>query len=287
MKIAIKKTPAKPAGFQLPTDRREPSADMWQYAYSFTGVKKIGKTTLAVHGAEEFVIQFDKPQIAYSIREECPRSWGDFMEILKALEARAKSGDFPYNRIVIDGEGEWYQMCHVAACKEFGVDHPSEVGYAKCWHKIRDTFTDAVNRLMRLQITARCGIVFIAHAEWKEVKTRTGVTVEKMVPAVPGKCEEIVGGKVDGWFVYDYIGSHRVMFILGDETMVAGHRIGGRFMTKDGRRVREIVMGESEEDAMAAFIAAFNNQQEYATFKEWEQKNSAPKAGRGLKIRRS
>ena len=279
---------ARPTGFQLPVDRRQPSANPWEYAYSITGRKKIGKTSFAIEGSEEFVIQFDKPQIAYELREHCPKSWTEFESVLKALEAAAASGQFKYNRVVIDGMGEWYTMCQLWACKEFGVDHPSEAGYAKCWHKIRDTFTDAVNRLLRLQITAKCGLVFIAHAEWKEIKTRTGLTIEKMVPAVPSRCEEVVGGKVDGWFVYDYTGEHRVLTLLGDETMEAGHRIDGRFLTKDGRRIREVVMGGSPREAMDAFVAAFNNQQDYATYKEWLEKHGgkAPAKKGGLKIKR-
>ena len=258
--------------------------DPWQYSYLITGQKKIGKTSFAIQGSEELVIQFDKPQISYSIREVVPKSWKEFERALRALEKKVEEDDFPYNRIVVDGCGEWYQMCQLNACDHFKVDHPSEVGYAKCWHKIRDDFLDAVNRLHRLQVTAECGLMFIAHAEWKETKTRFGNTVEKMVPALPPKAEAIIGGKVDGWFVYDYAGEERVLTVLGDETMGAGHRIDNRFETTDGRRIREVTMGSSAEEALANFVAAFRNEQDYATYKELRNRNKKKEvAGRKKK----
>ncbi len=271
-----KSKPVAAAGFKLPTGRRDPVADPWAYAYLITGEKKIGKTSFAIQGCEEFVLQFDKPQIAYSIREQSIESWKQFLTVLKALEKKAaecaeEDDDFPYQRIVIDGAGEWYSMLQRKVCKDFAIDHPSEAGFARAWHAIRDEFTDAVNRLMRLQITANCGMVFIAHCVWKEVKTREGLKVEKLVPELAARCEEILGGKVDGWFVYDYIGDERVMVIMGDDRTGAGHRIDGHFVTTDGRRAREIDMGGGPKQALTNFLAAFRNEQTYETHKEFRQ----------------
>lgn len=252
---------------QLPTGRREPTSDPWELAYLLTGQKKIGKTTFAIQDCEELVIQFDKPQLSYRIREMCPKNWRHFMRILAAIEARVEEGDFPYQRIVVDGAGEWYTMCHLAACAYFGVEHPGDIPYGKCWHKIRDDFTAVVNRLLRLQNDAECGLVFIAHCDWKEVKTRDGRKIEKLVPNLPAKCEEILNGKVDGWFVYDYTGEERILIIRGDETTGAGHRIDGHFRTPKGNDIREIHMGNSAEEGLANFLAAFRNEQTYTTYR--------------------
>lgn len=274
-----KEAPAAGREFKLPTGRSEPVSDWWRYAFLVTGEKKIGKTSWAIQDCEEYVLQFDKPQLSYNIRETSVTSWKHFTRILNALEAAVEAGDFPYTRIVIDGVGEWYTMCQLAACKHFQVDHPSDVGYARCWHKIRDDFNDAVNRMLRLQVNAKCGMVFIAHSEWKEVATRGGGKAEKRVPNLPPKCEEVINGKVDGWFCYDYMGDDRVLIVLGDETTGAGHRIDGRFQTADGRRVREIHMGNSAEEAHANFLRAFNNEQDYATIKEMRE-GGTPSRGR-------
>lgn len=257
----------------LPTGRSKPSADPWSYAYLMTGEKKIGKTKFAIEGCEEMVFQFDKPQLAYEIREVVIKSWKQFKQGLEALEDKAAEdpGEFPYQRIVIDGAGEWYQMCQQWVCQKFGVEHPSEEGYARAWHKLRDEFTDSVNRLLRLQRNVGCGIIFIAHSEWKEKNTRDGEKIERLVPNLPPRAEEILNGKCDAWFTWDYSGDRRIMVVQGDEVTGAGHRIDGHFLTRDGRRVREIDMGNSSEEALANFMRAFNNEATHATIKEARQ----------------
>lgn len=287
MKIKKKKAVAsKHEPFELPLERSEPESDLWKYAYLISGYKKIGKTSFAIEGADEFVIQFDKPQISYALRETCPADWKAFEKVLKALELAAKNYEFPYNRVIIDGVGEWFSMCQAEACKKFGVEHPADAPYGKAWHELRDMFNDAVNRLMRLQVTAECGLMFIAHAEWKEVTTRDSGKIERLTPIMPARCEDIVGGKVDGWFMYDYVGDSRVLVIQGDETIAAGHRIDGRFLTKDGRRVREIPMGGSAKEALENFKKAFDNELEYATYKEARDAKKRERVTGGDKPRR-
>ena len=276
----------KAGGFKLPTEKRAKISNPWQFAYLITGEKKIGKTSFAIEGCNEPVLQFDKPQLAYDICEVMLKTWRESMDALKELEARAESGDFPYDRVIIDGVGEWYSMCQTATCKHFGIDHPSEEGYAKGWHHLRDNFTDAVNRLLRLQHTASCGIVFIAHAEWREVNIRGGGKVDKLVPNLGSRCEEIVNGKVDGWFCYDYVGENRVLVVRGDQTTGAGHRIDGRFQTTDDRQVVEIPMGNSAHEAMENFVKGFNNKLEYATYKEMRDTNKPSKPARRASTKR-
>jgi len=282
-KEAEMKLMKKPDRLKLPVNRSEPVDDWQQYAYLITGEKKIGKTKFSIEGCEELVLQFDKPQLAYSIREIIIKSWADFRDVLLQLEAKAEAGEFAYGRIVVDGAGEWYQMCQTATCKKFGVDHPSEEGYARAWHHLRDNFTDAVNRLLRLQRSVGCGLVFIAHAEWKEKNTRGGLKVDRLVPNLPPKCEEILNGKCDAWFTMDYDGKDRIMVLLGDETTGAGHRIDGHFMTPDGRRIEEVHMGSSSEDALRNFSAAFNNTWKWATNKEREEAASEPTVRSAIK----
>lgn len=253
---------------QLPAKRRLPVNNPWAFAYLLTGEKKIGKTSFAIEGCEELVLQFDKPQMAYEVREMMIESWEQFSRVLTELERRSEADDWPWERIIIDGAGEWYTMCQTFVCKEFGIDHPSDEGYARAWHKLRDDFTEAVNRLLRLQSKHETGLVFIAHCEWKEKRTRHGLKIERLVPNLPSRCEEILNGKVDGWFVMDYVKNERIIVTQGDEITGAGHRIDGHFLTPDGRRVQEIPMGDSSSDALDAFIRAFNNEQTFVNLKE-------------------
>ena len=272
MGLKIKKPPVEGVSgdvFQLPTDRSSPIADPWQYAYLITGEKKIGKTSFAIEGCEELVLQCDKPQIAYSIRETMIRSWKDSRKVIAELEKLAgKPKSFPFQRIVVDGAGEWYNMCQQYTCREFQIEHPSEEGYARAWHFLRDEFTDSVNRLLRLQRSVGCGMVFIAHSEVKIKKTRSGGEIERVVPMLPPRCEEILNGKCDAWFMMEYSGSERVIRVAGDESTAAGHRIVGRFLTAGGEPIEEVPMGRSSKEALENFISAFNNKLEHATLKQ-------------------
>ena len=269
-----RRVPRKNPGWKLPTKARVPVIDPWRYAYLLTGEKKIGKTSWAIAGCKEYVIQLDKPQLSYEIVEDCPTTWKELVQILRALEESAADGTFPYQRVIVDGIGEAYVMCQDYTVKEFGVAHPSEVGYAKAWHFLRDNFLDWMNRLLRLQQTAKCGVVFIAHAEWREVTAHGGGKIDKLVPNLAGKCEEIVNGKVDAWFMYDYIGSDRVMFLRGNEEIGAGHRIDGRFLTPEGERISELYMGNSAKEGLDNFLLAFKNQWPYATYNAWKDANT-------------
>jgi hypothetical protein len=272
IKVASKKK-GKPgiARIELP-ERRMPSDIFNAHAILVTGEKKIGKTKLSIEDVEELVFQYDKPNIDYSIREWFPRTWREYRAMARELTRLAEEGKLPYQRVVVDGAGEWFTSCQTAACAHFGVDHPSEEGYARAWHWMRDEFTDAVNELMQLQVTAGCGLWFLAHSEWKEKKTRRGVKIDRLVPNLPARAEEILNGKVDGWFTYDWDGDDRVLVLLGNEYVGGGHRMDGHFLTTDGRRISELYLGTSSEESAANLLSAFNNEIEHANIEEWREK---------------
>lgn len=227
------------------------------------GEKKIGKTTFAIEDSEEFVLQFDRPQISQEIREEHIDTFDKLKAVVDALEelAEEEGEDFPFNRIVVDGVGGMYQLCFDACLKHFRIDHPSDEEWGKGWHWIRDTFTEFVDRLNRFKVKHGCGVLYIAHSEWKEIKKRGGVTLTKLSAELAPKAESILEGKVDMWALYDYSGKERVLTIQGSDEVQAGHSIDGHFLTPDGTKVREIPMGSSPEEALFNFLTAFHNKQ--------------------------
>ena len=259
--------------YQLQTERRVPVSDPWMYAYLIHGEKKIGKTSFAIEGCEEFVMQCDKPQLAYPIREEILLNFKHALQVLKAIEALAAKGNFPYTRIIVDGVGELYMMCQQWACAKHGVNHPSDnENFGATWSLLKESFNDFVNRLLRLQTVAECGLMFISHSQWKERKVRGGAKLDRLEPLLPNACGEIINGKVDAWFAYDYAeDGNRVLITQGDEETGAGHRIDGRFLTPEGDRVSELPMGANAQEALANFISAFNNEWPYSDYEAWRQ----------------
>ena len=143
---------------------REPIADPWRYAYHITGEKKIGKTTFSIEGCNEFVLQCDKPQLAYAIKETMVEDWKHSMKIIELLEELAYEGKLPYSRIIVDNVAEWYQMCYQNTCDYYKVESPGDEDWGRGWNKLKQDFLDAVNTLLQIQDKAECGLVFISHS---------------------------------------------------------------------------------------------------------------------------
>lgn len=269
---------------ELPTEYEEPVDDLNAYSFLLHGEKKIGKTTLANQGGRVLFLQCDPPQKAYRRMEiHCP-NWRTFKAALHKLKAAAdRKGKFPYDRVVVDGADTWYNQCLNYACEKLAIDHPEDEAYGKGWNAVRREFQDAVDALLALP----CGIWFIAHSSWKEVKLRDRSKAERLLPKLSGQAEEILNGKVDGWFAYDYDEKgNRVLVIQGDEITGAGHRLdeqgSERFRTPEGVAVREIAMGNSPQEAYENFVAAFNNEYEPV-----RKEVSKPKKQVVKKVRRS
>jgi hypothetical protein len=75
-----------------------------------------------------------------------------------------------------------------------------------------------------------------------------------------GQARDILEGIVDIWAYYSYNGQSRVLTILGDDHIGAGHRVKDNFFFTDATRIREVPMGNTAEEAFANFVKAFNNQ---------------------------
>lgn len=265
-KIRIRKKTIAAFIDALPTEMEEAADDMSRFAMLWYGKRKVGKTGTLQHDPDSFTIQYDKKQHGRRRREVVPKSWGDFLDVLTLLEEASDNNAMPYTTVGVDGVAEWYQHCMDYVSKKAGVEYPGDANdHGKTWNAVKREFTDAVNRVLMLS----CGVVFICHDKTVELVDDAATVGEKIVPYLPAACSEVVNSKVDGWFYFAYHGSRRVLNLLGDEGMDAGHRIEGRFRTKDGRPVRQIDMGSSPEESRRNLKVAFDNEQTYATMEEF------------------
>lgn len=262
----VKPVPTKPLAptLTLPTSPSEQVHDINAYSFLFHGEKKIGKTTLLLEEPGVLLLTFDPLAKSLSIMQRYCPNWATFEGYLKLLEGQVQNKNYQYKRVVIDGIDIWYRACQNGVCKELGIKHPSEEGWGKAWDMLKERFANAVDRLLALP----GGCWFISHSDWREVKTRSGEKITKLVPLVKAGGEEILVGRVDGWFAYVYDGNERTLIIRGDESTGAGHRIRGHFETPDGKPVVEIPMGDSETVAWQNLQHAFNNEQTFTTVRE-------------------
>lgn len=265
--------------FVLPTVRSKPVDNIWNYSYHITGTKKIGKTSFLIDGCEEFILQCDRPSLSKSVMEVMPKNWKELKGWVTALEKAAVESSFPYERIILDGVADSYIMCEIWVLNEFDLESMNDK-YSTGFREQKKEFGSLMNRLLRLGISANCGVAFTSHSTWVEKKVR-GKTVNKLTNNLPGKADDLVAGKVDANFVFDYVGDKRVLFLQGDDELVADHSIDGHFLTTDGREIKEIYMGTNPHEAMQTFEKAFNNQLDYTTLDEYE--NNRKKKNRGAK----
>ena len=190
-------------------------------------------------------------------------NWSKYISALKQLEDLAKKGALPYDRVVIDRIDVLYHYAMTHACDKLAIQHPGDEGYGKGWDAVRKTFTDGMDRFLALP----CGRWFLCHSAWKEVETREGGTIQKLLPILPKQAEEVVNGKVDAWCAYTYKGNKRILIVRGDERTGAGNRMDEEgfehFVTPDGGKVVEIPMGDSPSEGYANLVKAFKNEQAF------------------------
>ncbi|KKN74283.1 hypothetical protein LCGC14_0392220 [marine sediment metagenome] len=253
----------------LPKKLSKVSDDINDYLILIHGEKKIGKTTLALQEPGVLLLTFDPPQKALRVLQRHVGTWPALTKYVGLLMKEAKKKDFPYKRIVIDGVDIAYRLCQDYVCAKLGVEHPRDEAYGKGWDMLKHEFAKYIDKVLALP----CGVWFICHSRWQEVETRSGPKVSKLVPLLKSGAEEIVAGKVDGWFAYDYIGTQRILIIQGDERTGAGHRMSEHakhFQTPEGKRVKEIPMGSSPKEAYRNLLSAFDNKQEHTKVKRKE-----------------
>ena len=284
---ALRKPPGKSAlkrttgavDVDLPTQKSEVADDIRLFSLLIHGEKKIGKTSLFAQEEGALFLEWDPEQKALSIFQRQVPDWRHFLGYVKLIEEQVNAGTFDFRTVVVDGVDQMYSACFAYTCKRLGIVHPhDEDDFGKSWRAIKTEFKEGFLRLMKLPgIATR----FICHSAWREVKSRNGVKIDKLVPTLTGQAEEALVGEVDLWGAYLYDGAERVLVIKGDEMTGAGHRIDQWFCTPDGEMVQEIPMGASAGEAYVNLNAAFNNEQTFVSLETRPRatKARAPKKG--------
>lgn len=238
------------AEVSLPDRISSPSDRLGDYSILLYGEKKIGKTLLASKFKDAFFLMFEPGAKAISIFKKPVSNWLEF----KAYVALLKK-DKRFATVVIDPVDLAYKACLQYVCEKLVIDYPSDEDWGKGWNAIRDEFTSEINSLLRLDK----GVILISHATEKEIKTRTGDKYDKICPTMSKQAREVLEGIVDIWIYVHYEGKERILTIIGDDHVGAGHRLEGRFLYTNGSLVKEIPMGTNAAEAYKNFTQAFDN----------------------------
>lgn len=243
-KIKRKVNMEKKVGVSLPTEISVPATELGLYSILLFGEPKVGKTSLAAHFPDAFLLEFEPGGRAIRAFQKDVHSWSEFKEYLTLLE-----GTNRFKTVVMDTADIAYKMCLEWICQEKGFEHPSDESYGKGWSLVNSEFVAQIHRMLNLGR----GVIFVSHAQEKEIKSRLGDTYEKIVPTMSGGGRAALEALADIWaYMYHGKEGRRWIRIRGNDHIAAGCRLKERFVG-----VEEINLGRSDEEAYRHFVSAF------------------------------
>lgn len=244
---------AEPATtFVLPTKKTEVVQNLIGYIILLFGEKKIGKTSMLAEAEKTFFAFFEPGGKALELYAHVFPRWAVFRQAVNALVTEKPRR---FNHVVIDTVDLAYKSAADAAKAKLGIEHEADAGYGKGWAAVREEFERPIMKL----VNAGIAVTFVSHAVEADVTTRGGETYNKIVASMPKQARAMVEGLVDIWAYYGYDGERRILTIVGDEHVSAGHRLSKNFRTPTGEPVTHIDMGTSPAEAWKNFNDAFHN----------------------------
>ena len=210
---------------KLPTTKSQPVHRFEDEITLIYGAPKVGKST--------FCSQFEAPLFldsesglrnleTYNISISC---WQDAIDAYDALSEAKKKGELPFKTLVFDTINNFYLMCMEHVCKKNGIAHPTDLDYGKGWSMVRIPFTNLMNAYKNLGL----GIVYVAHATERNIKTRKG-EYTRYDAAIAGQVYELIVGSCD-FVLYAVIdsdtnGERRILRTKPCEFWNAGDKTG-------------------------------------------------------------
>lgn len=273
------------ADYSLPSDPTVPAENLIDYSFLIYGRKKIGKTSLVSRFPNAVFFMFEPGTKAQSIYK-LPRNGGCFTD-WKDVRGYAKTlqkGGHDFVTACFDPGNKAYDLCLKWVCAKEGISHPGKMkDYGASWKAVATEFEG-----IHLQIAnADMAFVVIAHEKLEEYRGDDGREYVRTVPKFSGATEDFYEGVIDNIFHYHYIGSERFLQIRGTESVIAGTRCEGRFMTEDGRPIYKIPMGRSADEAWDNLQLAWENQQTRSYGPDEEEKGGTRPRKKRLVLKKS
>lgn len=239
----------------LPTTPQAIAKYLHDFLQLWYGVEKVGKTAVASRFPDALFLMFEPGGKAVKIKQLACPDWITFKKIVKAVI----ESDL-YSNVIMDTGDIAYDRCLEYVCTKLAIDHPSDEDYGKGWTAVKQEF----NKVILDLVNSGRGVIFLSHRKVVEIKTRkAGSEFNRIQPSLSKQAMNVIEPLVDiiAHFYFDEQGN-RVIRIVGDELIAAGHRLGedaGRFKYTDGTAIETIPMGKDADEAYANFVAAFDN----------------------------
>lgn len=223
--------PGVAPGLTLPTEKKEALKDLLRFSQMLYGREKIGKSTHYASYPDSIFFATEpgvKGLEIYELNAEGGgvRDWDIFLKGIKLLEDNPDSFRF----VIVDTVDEAYSHCLDWVCKNRGIEYPGQddqgrEDFGKSWRAVRKEFTSAIHRILR---TGR-GVAFTSHSKEETVKSKSGVSYQRVYPTISRQGREVIEALVDFYFYCEYVrdmmgNTQRVIFTHGDEMVWAGCR---------------------------------------------------------------
>lgn len=158
----------------LPSEKSISASDLSEKMVTLYGPAGVGKSTLASQWAEGagFFFNCAGELGDFEVYQQSVTSWGEFREYAWALaeEVAAKKDKSIFKCGIIDTLDALGRYCSEATRTKLQVSHESEAEYGKGWDELRSMFSLNMSKLAALP---NFGLVIVAHADEKTVKTRS------------------------------------------------------------------------------------------------------------------
>lgn len=156
----------------LPEAPTASSSKLSEKMVTIYGAPGVGKTTLASQwgGGGGFFFNCAGELGEFTLLQQSITSWTDFREYSWAIADRVAKGDGYAPCSIIDTADALGRYCALFVRESLGIVHESDLDYGKGWQALRDNFSVNVSKLAALP---NHGVIFVAHADEKEVKTKS------------------------------------------------------------------------------------------------------------------
>lgn len=236
--------------YRLPTEATEPVSSLADCITLIYGPRKIGKTSLVAQSPKTLVLATEVGYKGLRLVKEDLTTWDKSLAVLRALKK-----DKTFQTVALDTVDLFYRLAERRTYRDLGITDLSDAEWGKGWNTCKKMLSDYLNDLSKTDK----GIFLLSHAHEQSIRRRQGGEFDRMMPTMAKQAREVIEPIVDIYAAYQYDDERRVLTVVGDEHLAAGHRFENRFRTPDGRRLKHIDMGSSPAEAWKNFSDAFHN----------------------------
>ncbi len=167
----------KLSGLTLPDGPKDIVRDLAKYVILIYGDHGLGKSTFCASNPDCIFLATEPGLKGLKVADRSPATWAEFIKYAQLI----KEGNHKFKTVVVDTLDGAYALCRNHMLKQLQIDDESDMEWGKGWRACTNEFMRVMQALGQLPY----GLWLTAHADDVEMKSRTGKTFTKRMPALP------------------------------------------------------------------------------------------------------